>query len=147
MTKEMMFFVLVAVTGVSIWLGQTASAQDVTGNMDASGYTRRGVPGGTRLRKVDKDAMTKEQQGKIKQLMNEEAEQLKALSRDRSLSRAQKMEQARQIREANQDKIKALLTPEQLKKYEEASEKKRAFREKLREGKIRKTQEVQPTKK
>ncbi len=151
MIKEMTIFVLVAVTGVSTWLGQTVSAQDVMGNMDASGYMRRGVPGGARLRKVDKDAPTKEQQGnierqgKIRQLVDEEVEKLKALSRDRSLSKEQKMEKARQIREATQNKIKALLTPEQLKKHEEATEKKRVFQEKLHEKKIQKNQQAQQT--
>lgn len=147
--------VLTAVAGVLNWQGVPASAQDVpdTKNvpaesnrdnsvqtpMDASGYMRRRIQGGTVLRKVDNDRMTREQRDKIRQFVDEEVKQLQALGRDKSLARQQKMEKARQIRAAKQEKIKEILTPEQLKKYEETREKDRAFREKLRAGKTKAT--------
>jgi hypothetical protein len=95
------------------------------------------------LRKTDKNALTKEQHVKIKQLMDDEANMLNTLSRDRSVPKDKKAEQCRLIRENTQGKIKALLTPEQLRNYEEQEKKKVEFREKLRQGKIQKKQQNQ----
>jgi hypothetical protein len=146
--------VAVAVTGVLGWQGLSVAAPDgqnstdslgqggmpntIQTPMDASGYKRRGVPGGYKLIKVDKNALTKEQHAKIQQLLEDEAKQFQALSRDRSIPKEKKPEAARQIRETTQVKIKALLTPEQLKNYEAAEEEDRAFREKLLQKKLQK---------
>ena len=143
MTKKNTVFVITALMGLMSWSGRNVSAQDQMATMDASGYLRRGVPGGYKLKKIDGNAT--DNQDKIKKIMNDEAMQLKAVSQEMTLTKEQKMEKTRQITEASQAEIKALLTPERLKKYEEACQKKQVIRDKLRQRKMQKTSQVLQT--
>jgi hypothetical protein len=143
MRKVPMVFVTIAAVGLIAWQGKVVRAQDEQGAAAPSTQTdgavqiqspaqmRRGYPG-YRLGQVDDAAKkTAEQRGRINLLMEDERKQLAALGADRSLSKEQKKEKYRQIREATRDKIKALLSPVEQKKYEQSQENSRAIREAL----------------
>jgi Spy/CpxP family protein refolding chaperone len=60
--------------------------------------------------------LTEEQKAKLRPILADERQQMETVQNDNSLSMEQKMAKAQQIRETASPKIKALLTPEQLKK-------------------------------
>jgi periplasmic protein CpxP/Spy len=67
--------------------------------------------------------LTEEQKTKLRPILMDERQQMEAVRNDSSLSPEQKMAKAQQIREAAGPKIKAVLTPEQLKKLSEMQQK------------------------
>jgi hypothetical protein len=101
-----------------------------------TGQMRRTIPG-VKLKKIEeKLSLNAEQRKRMQALADIELEQFKALREDRSLTKKQKMEKFRQIREATHGKIKEFLTPEQQKIFEETSAKERIFRDNLRKEKL-----------
>lgn len=60
--------------------------------------------------------LTDEQKAKLRPILMDERQQMEAVRSDTSLSQEQKMAKVQQIRETASPKIKAVLTPEQLKK-------------------------------
>lgn len=60
--------------------------------------------------------LTEEQKAKLRPILMDERQQMEAVRNDSSMSTEQKMTKVQQIREAASPKIKAVLTPEQLKK-------------------------------
>lgn len=63
--------------------------------------------------------LTEEQKESLKPIFKEEAEQLKTLRQDETLTEEAKREKAREIRQATQVKINQVLTPEQQAKLAE----------------------------
>jgi Spy/CpxP family protein refolding chaperone len=82
-----------------------------------------GGPGGRRGPNIEMLAqelgLSAEQKEKIAPLLKQQEEKGQAIRKDESLSREQKMEQAKASREETQQAITALLTPEQAKKFAE----------------------------
>jgi len=66
--------------------------------------------------------LTDEQKTAVKAILAGEANDIKAVHQDGSLSDEQKQAKTREIREAGREKIKALLTPEQQEKFAEIRE-------------------------
>jgi Spy/CpxP family protein refolding chaperone len=62
--------------------------------------------------------LTPEQKEKVKPILQEEAQKLRALRQDASLSPEQKREKARELRQELVNKLKPILTPEQLEKWQ-----------------------------
>jgi Spy/CpxP family protein refolding chaperone len=60
--------------------------------------------------------LTDEQKTKLRPIIADENQQMEALRNDNSMSQAQKIDKANQIRAQASPKIKAILTPEQLQK-------------------------------
>jgi Spy/CpxP family protein refolding chaperone len=60
--------------------------------------------------------LTDEQKAKLRPIIADENQQMEALRNDNSMSQAQKIDKANQIRARASPKIKAILTPEQLQK-------------------------------
>jgi Spy/CpxP family protein refolding chaperone len=60
--------------------------------------------------------LTDEQKTKLRPIIADENQQMEALRNDNSISQAQKIDKANQIRAQASPKIKAILTPEQLQK-------------------------------
>ena len=60
--------------------------------------------------------LTDEQKAKLRPIIADENQQMEALRNDNSMSQAQKIDKANQIRAQASPKIKAILTPEQLQK-------------------------------
>ncbi|MFT3869072.1 MAG: hypothetical protein QM715_11490 [Nibricoccus sp.] len=80
----------------------------------------RGGPRGDRFKMlVEKLGLTEDQQAKIKPILAEEMQAIKTVRDDASLEREAKWTKIREIIQAHNEKIKPILTPEQLKKLEE----------------------------
>ena len=60
--------------------------------------------------------LTEDQKAKLRPIIADENQQMEALRNDNSMSQAQKIDKANQIRAQASPKIKAILTPEQLQK-------------------------------
>ena len=60
--------------------------------------------------------LTEEQKAKLRPILMDERQQMEAVRSDTSLSTEQKMAKVQQIRDTASPKIKAVLTPEQLKR-------------------------------
>jgi len=67
--------------------------------------------------------LTEDQQEKIKPIFADQAEQLKAVSSDKSLSKQDKQEKFKLIHTATEEKIEPLLTPDQMEKWGEWKQK------------------------
>ena len=78
-----------------------------------------GGPGGRLEMLAHELDLTADQKAKLGPLLKNEAEQLKAIRDDQSLSPDQKKEKAKAIREEGQKAVAAVLTPEQAKKMSE----------------------------
>ncbi|MBI3875986.1 MAG: hypothetical protein HY300_08515 [Verrucomicrobia bacterium] len=79
---------------------------------------------GDRLKELAEQLnLTDEQKEKLKPIVQEEVEKLKALREDATLSRQDKVAKFREIQEGAQAKIKAILTPEQQEKMDKLREK------------------------
>ena len=61
--------------------------------------------------------LTADQQAKLKPILDDQHEKMKALHEDASLKPEDKKEKAKSLREAANDQIKAILTPDQQTKY------------------------------
>jgi periplasmic protein CpxP/Spy len=77
--------------------------------------------------------LTDEQKAKLRPIIADENQQMEALRNDNSMSQAQKIDKANQIRAQASPKIKAILTPEQLQKLAQ-----------LQQDRARQQQESQP---
>jgi len=88
----------------------------------ARGAVKRGQMGaGERLERMSRHLnLTDEQKAKIKPILEDEDQRLKALRDDGSLTRDQQREKLRSIRQETHEKIRPLLTPEQQKKIDDA---------------------------
>jgi len=110
---------LVALGGVGQFSFAQAAEEGRPGQMSGQGSMQpaRGV---NRLERISRELnLTEAQKSQVKPILEDEENQLKALRTNTSLSREQQREKAREIRQATWEKIKPLLTPEQLKKREE----------------------------
>lgn len=94
------------------------------------GDGRRGDPAAMQERRAQHMAealgLSADQQAKIKAIHEQERAQIEALRADQSLSREQKMEKRKALRESTVQQVDAVLTPEQRPKAQ-------AMREKARE--------------
>jgi protein CpxP len=70
----------------------------------------------------DKLNLTDDQKAKIKPILENQSEQMKAVHNDASLSQEQKREKKKAIHESCRDQINAVLTPEQQVKFKQLRE-------------------------
>jgi protein CpxP len=69
--------------------------------------------------------LTEEQKAKLRPILIEENQKMEALRNDTTMTQDQKIAKANEIRRAASPKIKAILTPEQLRKLTDLQEKSR----------------------
>lgn len=79
--------------------------------------------------------LTDEQKDKLRPLILEEIKKFKAIRYDASLSEEQRITQEKEFRAANRPKFKAILSDEQMTKYEQMQSGKRGARKKVEEKK------------
>jgi Spy/CpxP family protein refolding chaperone len=100
----------------------TAEPAQKRGDPSPSPRSERGLDkrgGGDRLAEMsNKLGLTPDQKNKVAAILKEEADKAKALREDTALSKEQKAPQMKAIREGAQSSIKAVLTPEQLAKFD-----------------------------
>jgi hypothetical protein len=111
---------------------QAASGTKATFSIPSSARRAKGRPG-QRLKQIDVAAQQRDQ--KRKELLAEEAKQLQALAKDRTLTRQQKMEKSRLIHQQTEEQVKTQMSPEELKNYEAGKERSRILRAKLKKQK------------
>lgn len=137
------FVVAVAAITALAGVGRIASAQPDPGAGQEQGMGRGKHAKGDKMRMVspaerlkrmgERLELTDDQKGKIKPILEEEFKELKALRDNKDLSRAQKRDKLKELREKYHDQIKQILTPEQQKKVDEMREKARERRQEKRE--------------
>jgi Spy/CpxP family protein refolding chaperone len=82
--------------------------------------TDRAAMARERMQEMAKELnLTPEQKEKLKAIMQEEIQKAKAIRDDSSLRRLQKARKLKAIRDDATPKVKAILTPEQFKKWQE----------------------------
>lgn len=112
---------LAAVVAAGLLAGTALQAQDAPKDKPPGA---QGGPGSMHGRpnfdQLAKDLnLTEDQKTKLKAALDEQQTKMKALREDTSVAQADKRAKAKEIREATQAKIKEILTPEQLKKWQE----------------------------
>jgi periplasmic protein CpxP/Spy len=66
--------------------------------------------------------LSEEQKTKLKPILQDEGDQLKALKSNTSVSSQDKLQKAKEIRAAHKEQIDAILTPEQKQKWQQMKE-------------------------
>lgn len=111
------------VLGAAIAISPALRAQDAA----ASPKPAASAPGEGRKDPVERLTkvldLTPDQQTKIKPILEERRTKMKALKDDTSLTADQRKAKGLEIFEASNKDIKAILTPDQVKKYDEMQEK------------------------
>ena len=95
------------------------------GKMGRQGKMQMMDPAQRLQRMTTRLGLSEEQKAKILPILEDEAKELKALRDDTTLTRIQKRDKMREIRDRCHDRIKEVLTPEQQKKADEMREKAR----------------------
>ena len=114
MTKTLALAALVA---GSLLAGTALQAQDAPKEKPPGGPGMRGRPN---MEQIAKDLnLTDDQKTKLKAAMEDQQAKMKALREDTSLSQEDRRAKMKEIRDAMQAKIKEILTPEQLAKWQE----------------------------
>lgn len=105
----------VALAAIPVLQAQSPETQVPTRERGPGGPGGRGGPSLEMI--AEELGLSADQKAKLAPLMKHQAEQMQAIRQDESLSREQRMEKARGIREAGRKDIEAVLTPEQAKKF------------------------------
>jgi hypothetical protein len=80
-------------------------------------------------------SLTDEQKGKVRPLVIEEIKKFKAIRQDTSLTEEDRIKKEKEFREANKPKFKAILSEEQLTKYEAMQSSRRVVKKPVDEKK------------
>jgi Spy/CpxP family protein refolding chaperone len=135
MKRSNEILVLAVALAAAVFVPQVNAAQE-TG---PKGEGRRGEPAARQERRAQHLAealgLSADQQAKIKAIHEQERAQVEAIRADQSLSREQKMEKRKALREATVQQVDAILTPEQRPKAQAMREK---MRERMKDGGPRK---------
>ncbi len=112
-------FVALALAAVPALRAQDAAT-------DKPEQKRERGPGGGRGPNLDQIAqdlgLTADQKAKIEPILKAHAKQMQDIRKDESASREDKMAKGKAVREDERKQIAAILTPEQLKKFDERRE-------------------------
>lgn len=71
-------------------------------------------------------SLAKEQQDKIRPILNDEVKAIKEVRKDKSLTKQQKMDKEKEILDSHHSQVRELLNPDQQKKYDEMVKKREA---------------------
>lgn len=114
----LLFSVLVlTVLGTTLALAQDATTPAPPAQNPATGRQQMGGSPANRLQHMAQQLnLTDAQKAKIKPILQDEAQQLKALRNDMSITRQQFRDKIQEIRQATRAKIEPILTPEQVTK-------------------------------
>jgi periplasmic protein CpxP/Spy len=99
------------------------SAQDSTNAPDKKGGKRGMSPEQLMERYTEQLSLTDEQKPKVKAVIEESTKKRRELFRDSALDQQQKREKFQGVMEAQNKKMKEILTADQYKKYQELNEK------------------------
>jgi Spy/CpxP family protein refolding chaperone len=114
---------LALTSALAISVGGFATAQTTTGSANTAGSTTTQTHSGK-----NSLGLTADQKSQIKQIRQNEKQQIQAVKTDNSLSKDQKKAKIKDIRQNGTSQINGLLTPEQQQKFAERRAKHRAHR-------------------
>lgn len=103
---------LALTSALAVSFAGTAAAQSATGNTAPTGTTATQSQSGK-----NSLGLTADQKSQIKQVRQDEKQQIQAVKADNSLSKDQKKAKIQDIRQNSTSKINGLLTPEQQQKF------------------------------
>jgi Spy/CpxP family protein refolding chaperone len=108
----------------ALMLGCAAAFAAAAPDANSPGHRNRGPaanrPAHDMLQQLsEKLNLTEEQKTKVKAILADEATEIKAVHADTALTTEQKAAKVKEIRDSSREKINALLTPEQQKKFAE----------------------------
>ena len=107
------------ICGVTLAISPALRAQETPSTTGTNAPVRKHLDAAGRLEKLTQDlGLTADQQAKIKPILEDEAQKIKALHKDTSLAKDQMRPKIKEIRDAADTAIKALLTPEQVTKFD-----------------------------
>ena len=135
-----MTLLAVLTLGSLVAFSTLSRAEDTPPKPDAKHGPRQGGPGGPggrgdMMKKMAEELnLTDDQKEKLKPIMKEQGEKMKALFDDSSISQEDKRAKMKELREANATKIKAILTPEQTTKFEAMQKENQERMKKYNEG-------------
>ena len=143
MSKSMAVILAVLITAVF-----AISSQQAFGKNDPNAKSpkvEKGQPKGgpgqmqervkARMENLTKELnLTKEQQEKIKPILENEMKEIQAVRSNDSLTKEQKQEKTKAIRQTTRESINKILTPEQQKKYAEMEENRQKMAERRGES-------------
>lgn len=116
MTKTLALAALVA---GSLLTGTTLQAQDTPAGKPPGIQGGPGMRGRPNIDQIAKELnLTDDQKTKLKAAMDDQMTKMKALRENTSLSAEDKRTKSKEIREEFQAKVKEILTPEQLEKWQ-----------------------------
>lgn len=123
MTKT---FALATLVAGSLLAGNTAlQAQDST-NTPAAHVGGPGMRGRPNLDQIAKElSLTDDQKAKLKTAFEDQQKKLRSLREDTSVAPEDKKAKAKEIREVFQTSLKSILTPEQLTKWQQRTQRNR----------------------
>jgi Spy/CpxP family protein refolding chaperone len=114
-TKQILI-ALVAVAGALCWQSTAQAATQASGRWGGA----RAAQWRERMQEGAKELnLTDEQKAKLKELYAPQWEKLREIWKDESLTREQKLEKFKALRAGNEPKLKDILTPEQLQKWQQ----------------------------
>jgi periplasmic protein CpxP/Spy len=99
------------------------TAQDSTNAPDRKGGKRGMSPDQLMEKYTEQLSLTDEQKPKVKALLDDSTKKRRELFRDAALDQQQKREKFQEVMEAQNKKMKEILTADQYKKYQEMNEK------------------------
>ena len=115
--------IVLSIMALLLSFGLTALAQEGKGEWQGKGRPMMQTPE-ERLDSLAKQLnLTDDQKAKVKTILQTEFDKMKALRENQSLSREDRRDQMMSIRKSTDDAIKAVLNPDQLKKFEEMQSK------------------------
>jgi protein CpxP len=117
-TKKTIAILAVLIFGCAVAFAATAPDANAPGHRNRGPAAQR--PAHDMLQQLsEKLNLTEEQKTKVKAIFADEATEIKAVHADSSLTSEQKITKIKEIRDSSTEKINALLTPEQQKKFAE----------------------------
>ena len=114
---------LVVLTAGLLLVGQNSAPQTSQQGHEAMGSAASGPDAHLQML-TEKLNLTDEQSAKLKPILQDQAQQLKAVRDDTSLSPEQKTAKKKAIHESLHEQINAVLTPEQQAKFKEMKQEK-----------------------
>jgi Spy/CpxP family protein refolding chaperone len=123
------------VCGAVLALSPTLRAQDAAATPAAAPETTTATPEAQRrvplIERLTKDLnLTDDQQAKIKPILQDRRSKAQAIRGDASLSKEQRKDKMKEVSQSSNDQIKAILTPDQQKKFDQVMEEIKANRAK-----------------
>jgi Spy/CpxP family protein refolding chaperone len=120
-TNKLNLMAVIALGGL-VAFGPLAKAEDANPKPAASGKGKTGERQDRMKSAVEELNLTDDQKAKVKPILQDEAQKLKALRQDTSLAKEDKKAKLKSIREDTNAKIKPILTADQLEKWNKTRE-------------------------